>query len=61
MGVKEKGVKEVVGMWVGKWERCCLWMGVVRELKGGGVEDMVIRCRENVNGFRDSMGSILGE
>lgn len=43
IGLDKSGIKEVLGMWVGKTESSSFWMGVLTDLKSRGVEDILIR------------------
>ena len=38
VGLKQNGLKEVLGMWVGKSESSSFWMGVLTDLKARGVD-----------------------
>ncbi|MCQ4902109.1 transposase, partial [Phocaeicola vulgatus] len=42
VGLKQIGLKEVLGMWVGKSESCSFRIGVLRDLKARGVQDILI-------------------
>ena len=42
VGLKQNGLKEVLGMWVGKSESSSFWMGVLTDLKARGVQDILI-------------------
>ena len=42
---------EVLGMWVGKSKSSAFWMGVLTDLKARGVQDILITCTDNLNGF----------
>ena len=46
VGLKQNGLKEVLGMWVGKSESSSFWMGVLTDLKARGVQDIPITCTE---------------
>ena len=54
VGLKQNGLKEVLGMWVGKSESSAFWMGVLTDLKARGVQDILITCTDNLNGFTDT-------
>ncbi|GCB33726.1 hypothetical protein KGMB02408_06710 [Bacteroides faecalis] len=41
-GLNKEGLKEVLGMWIGKNESAAFWMGVLTDLKARGVEDILI-------------------
>ena len=47
VGLKQNGLKEVLGMWVGKSESSSFWMGVLTDLKARGVQDILITCTDN--------------
>ena len=52
-------LKEVLGMWVGKSESSSFWMGVLTDLKARGVQDILITCTDNLNGFTDTIRTIF--
>jgi transposase-like protein len=55
----KSGIKEVLGMWVGKTESSSFWMGVLTDLKSRGVEDILITVTDNLNGFTDTIKSVF--
>ena len=57
--IKQNGLKEVLGMWVGKSESSSFWMGVLTDLKARGVQDILITCTDKLNGFTDTIRSIF--
>ena len=59
VGLKQNGLKEVLGMWVGKSESSSFWMGVLTDLKARGVQDILITCTDNLNGFTDTIRSVF--
>ena len=59
VGLKQNGLKEVLGMWVGKSESSSFWMGVLTDLKARGVQDILITCTDNLNGFTDTIRTIF--
>jgi len=59
VGLNKEGLKEVLGMWVGKTESASFWMGVLTDLKARGVEDILITVTDNLNGFTDTIKSIF--
>ncbi|KAA6303971.1 hypothetical protein EZS27_044386, partial [termite gut metagenome] len=50
-GLTKEGMKEVLGMWVGKSESASFRMGVLTDLKARGVEEILITVTDNLNGF----------
>ncbi len=59
VGLNRNGLKEVLGMWVGKSESSAFWMGVLTDLKARGVQDILITCTDNLNGFTDTIRSVF--
>ncbi len=59
VGLKQNGLKEVLGMWVGKSESSSFWMGVLTDLKARGVQDILITCTDNLNGFTDTIRTVF--
>ena len=59
VGLKQNGLKEILGMWVGKSESSSFWMGVLTDLKARGVQDILITCTDNLNGFTDTIRTVF--
>ena len=59
VGLKQNGLKEVLGMWVGKSESSSFRIGVLTDLKARGVQDILITYADNLNGFTDTIRSIF--
>jgi len=59
IGLKQSGVKEVLGMWVGEAESASFWVGVVSDLQSRGVEDILITSTDNLKGFTDGITSVF--
>lgn len=59
VGLNKEGIKEVLGMWVGKTESASFWMGVLTDLKARGVEDILITVTDNLNGFTGTIKSVF--
>ena len=59
VGLKQNGLKEVLGMWVGKSESSSFWMGVLTDLKARGVQNILITCTDNLNGFTDTIRAVF--
>ncbi|MBT0813183.1 IS256 family transposase [Litoribacter ruber] len=55
VGLKTNGLKEVLGLWLGRNESSAFWMGVLTELKARGVEDILITATDNLNGFTETI------
>ena len=59
VGLKNNGLKEVLGMWLGKNESASFWMMVLTDLKVRGVEDVLITVTDNLNGFTDTINNVF--
>jgi len=59
VGLNKEGLKEVLGMWVGKAESAAFWQGVLTDLRARGVEDILITCTDNLSGFTDSIKNVF--
>ena len=57
VGLKQNGLKEVLGMWVGK--SSSFWMGVLTDLEACGVQDILITCTDSLNGFTDTIRAVF--
>jgi putative transposase len=61
IGLNREGLKEVLGMWLGKNESSSFWMGVMTDLKARGVEDILITATDNLNGFTQTIRAVFPE
>jgi transposase-like protein len=59
VGLKKDGLKEVLGLWLGKNETSAFWMSVLTDVKARGVEDILITATDNLNGFTDTIKTIF--
>lgn len=59
IGLNKLGYKEVLGMWVGASESSSFWMSVLTDLQARGVEDILITCTDNLNGFTDTIKAVF--
>jgi len=57
IGLKENGLKEVLGMWINETESASFWLGVLTDLKARGVKDILIACTDNLAGIRQAIKS----
>jgi transposase-like protein len=55
IGLKNDGLKEVLGMWLAETESAAFWLTVLTDLKARGVEDMLIACTDNLTGFTQAI------
>lgn len=59
VGLRKDGLKEVLGMWLGKNESSAFWMSVLTDLKTRGVDDILITVTDNLNGFTDTISNVF--
>ncbi|MHA7129269.1 IS256 family transposase [Algoriphagus namhaensis] len=59
LGVTTRGEKEVVGVYFGDHESSKFWRQVLHELKQRGIEDILIACIDNLNGFADAIEDVF--
>jgi putative transposase len=59
IGLKQDGLKEVLGMWMAETESASFWMSVLTDLRARGVEDILIACTDNLKGFTDGIKGVF--
>ena len=59
VGLRRDGLKEVLGLWLGKNESASFWMTVLTDMKARGVEDILITATDNLNGFTDTIKTVF--
>lgn len=59
LGINLEGRKEILGIWLSENESASFWVTVCNELKNRGVEDILIACRDNLNGFSDAIETVF--
>ena len=57
LGINSEGFKEILGIWIGENESAKYWLGVLNELKGRGVKDILILCSDNLTGIKDAISA----
>lgn len=58
IGVNQEGFKELLGMYIGESEGSRFWLQVLTDLQNRGVEDILIACIDNLQGFAEAIESI---
>jgi len=58
VGVDTDGHREVLGMWFAQTEGAKFWLGVLTELKGRGVDDVLVCCVDGLTGFPDAIEAV---
>lgn len=59
IGVTCLGTKEVLGLWIEQTEGAKFWMRVMTELKGRGVEDILIAVVDGLKGFPEAITGVF--
>ena len=59
IGLRNDGIKEVLGMWVAENESASFWLTVLTDLKARGVEDVLIACTDNLTGFTQAIKGVF--
>jgi len=59
IGLKNDGLKEVLGMWIAENESASFWLTVLTDLKARGVEDILIACTDNLTGFTQAIKGVF--
>ena len=57
LGINSEGFKEILGIWIGENESAKYWLGVLNDLKGRGVKDILILCSDNLAGIKDAINA----
>ncbi|ALS28934.1 MULTISPECIES: IS256 family transposase [Paenibacillaceae] len=57
IGIDLDGNKDVLGMWIGENESSKFWLSVLNDLKNRGVQDILITCVDNLNGFSQAIAA----
>lgn len=58
IGLKNDGKKEVLGMWINETESASFWLSVLTDLKARGLNDILIACTDNLNGFNRAIAEV---
>lgn len=59
IGLRNDGLREVLGMWIAETETASFWLSVLTDLKARGVEDILIACTDNLKGFTDAIKGVF--
>ena len=57
LGVDAEGTKDILGIWVGENESAKFWLGVLNDLKGRGVKDILIICSDGFSGIKEAISA----
>jgi len=59
LAINKDGRKELIGMYVSESEGANFWLSVLTDLKARGLEDILIACIDNLNGFAEAILSVF--
>lgn len=59
LGVTADGAKDILGLWIENTEGAKFWLRVMNELKGRGVEDILIAVVDGLKGFPDAINAVF--
>jgi putative transposase len=59
LGVRPDGTKDVLGLWIEQSEGAKFWLRVMNELKGRGVEDVLIAVVDGLKGFPEAITAVF--
>lgn len=57
LGIDLEGQSDILGTWISESEGAHFWLNVLTELKGRGVEDILIACVDGLKGFPEAIES----
>ena len=55
LGITKDGCKEIIGIYIGKNESSKFWLGVLNDLKGRGIKDILIMCSDGLTGIKEAI------
>ena len=58
LGVDRTGRKDVLGLWVEQTEGAKFWLKVLTELKGRGVQDILVALVDGLTGFPEAIAAV---
>jgi putative transposase len=59
LGVTADGTKDILGLWIENTEGAKFWLRVMNELKGRGVEDILIAVVDGLKGFPEAINAVF--
>ena len=61
LGVRADGTKEILGLWLEQNEGAKFWLRVMNELRGRGVEDVLLAVVDGLKGFPEAILAVFPE
>lgn len=59
LGLNKRGMKEILGVYIGENESASFWLSVLTDLQNRGIEDILIACIDGLKGFPEAIKSIF--
>lgn len=59
LGIDMNGKKDILGMHIGQSESAKFWLVVLEDLQNRGVDDILIACMDNLNGFTQAVEAVF--
>lgn len=59
IGINQEGFKNLLGMYIGEQEGARFWLSVLTDLQNRGVQDILIACIDNLQGFAEAIETIF--
>jgi putative transposase len=59
LGIDQKGLKDLLGIWLDQSEGANFWLSVITELRNRGVEDILIASVDGLKGFPEAINTIF--
>lgn len=59
LAINKEGKKDLIGMYVSESEGANFWLSVLTDLKARGLNDILIACIDNLNGFAEAIATIF--
>lgn len=59
LGVMADGTKDILGLWIENTEGAKFWLRVMNELKGRGVNDLLIAVVDGLKGFPEAINAVF--
>lgn len=59
LAIDKNGRKDLIGMYIAQSEGANFWLSVLTDLKSRGLEDILIACIDNLNGFSEAISTIF--
>lgn len=59
LAITKEGRKELIGMYVSESEGANFWLSVLTDLKSRGLNDILIACIDNLNGFAEAIATVF--